>query len=250
LDSLIIELHKRYCVGAVLVGKIIRERYGIRIDNNHIHEVLKMNGYAKDEPKKRGRKKPWVRYERTHSLSAAHMDWYYDERTDMWVCPVEDDASRKVLAVIETESPTVEASIAVLDEAYQKYLHIRPIQAVIVEHGSQFYANKRDKNGHANHRFERFCREHNIELILCKYHHPQSNGKIERFFQTYARHRHAFKTKEEFLHWYNCVRPHMSLNLDELETPEKAFYRKAQDIILGNFLRLIENMEESGANEA
>ena len=70
---------------------------------------------------------------------------YYDEQTGLWVCPVEDDASRKVLSMIETESPTVEACIAVLDEAHQKYLHIRPIQAVIVDHGSQFYANKRDK---------------------------------------------------------------------------------------------------------
>ncbi len=100
------------------------------------------------------------------------------EKTDMWVCPVDDDASRKILAMIE---------------------------------------------------FERYCREHNIE--------------------TYAQHRHSFKTKDKFLHWYNCVRPHMSLNLDELETPEKAFYRKAQDIMLGNFLRLMENMKESGAND-
>ena len=35
--------------------------------------------------------------------------------------------------------------------------------------------------------------------------------------------------------------PHISLNLDELETPEKAFYRKAQDIMFDNFLRLVEN---------
>ena len=83
LDSLIIELHKRYRVGAVLIGKIMRERYGIWIDNNHIHEVLKMNGYAKDEPKKRGRKKPWIRYERTHSLDAVHMDWHYDEKSGL-----------------------------------------------------------------------------------------------------------------------------------------------------------------------
>ncbi len=54
--------------------------------------------------------------------------------------------------------------------------------------------------------------------------------------------------KDEFLHWYNCVRPHMSLNLDELETPEKAFYRKAQDIILGNFFRLVEN-KQGGDND-
>ncbi len=37
---------------------------------------------------------------------------------------------------------------------------------------------------------------------------------------------------------------------NELETPQKAFYRKAQDIILGNFLRLMENMGEYDTNEA
>ena len=91
LDSLILMLHKWYCVGAVLIGKILRERYKIGIDNNHIHEVL--------------REEPWVCYERTHSLSAVHMEWYYDEQSGLWVCPVLDDASRKVLSMIETESP-------------------------------------------------------------------------------------------------------------------------------------------------
>ena len=75
----------------VLIGKILREIYKIGIDNNHIHEVL--------------RKEPWVCYERTHSLSAVHMEWYYDEQSGLWVCPVLDDASRKVLSMIETESP-------------------------------------------------------------------------------------------------------------------------------------------------
>ena len=37
----------------------------------------------------------------------------------------------------------------------------------------------------------------------------------------------------------------MSFNLDELKTPEKALYRKTQDIILGNLLTLVENMQES-----
>ncbi len=92
-----------------------------------------MNRFAKEDPKKRGRKKPWIRHERTHSLSAVHMDRYYDKRYGLWVC-------------------------AVLDEAYHKYMHICPIQSVIVDHGLRFYANKRDKKGHANHRFERYCK--------------------------------------------------------------------------------------------
>jgi len=38
----------------------------------------------------------------------------------------------------------------------------------------------------------------------------------------------------------------MSLNFDNLETPEKAFYRKAQDIILGNFFKYIEKLNQKG----
>ncbi len=88
--------------------------------------------------------------------------------------------------------------------------------------------------------FEKYCKEKGIHLILCKYHHPQSNGKIERFFQTYGKHRHRFATLQEFVDWYNTVRPHMSLDFNDFETPEKAFYRKAQDIVLGNFFMLME----------
>lgn len=249
LDGRIIELHKKYRVGAVTIGKVLRKKYGIKVDNNYIHRVLKMNGYARDEPNKRVRKKPWVRYERMHSLSAVHMDWYYDNVTGKWVCAVLDDASRMVLAMIETSSPTADASVKVLDEAYQRYLHIRPIEAVIVDHGTQFYANKRDKNGNANHTFERYCKDRGINQILCRYNHPQSNGKIERFFQTYSQWRHDFDSMDEFLHWYNCIRPHMSLNSDELETPERAFYRKAQAIILGNFWNFAEKQMEVTKNE-
>jgi putative transposase len=56
--------------------------------------------------------------------------------------------------------------------------------------------------------------------------HPRSNGKVERLFQTYDNHREAFGTREEFMYWYNDLRPHRALNFDELETPPQAFIRK------------------------
>jgi hypothetical protein len=31
---------------------------------------------------------------------------------------------------------------------------------------------------------------------------------------------------DELVHWYNYLKPHMSLNLDELETPAQAYGRK------------------------
>ncbi len=50
-------------------------------------------------------------------------------------------------------------------------------------------------------------------------------------FDTYNRYRENFDSINGFVDWYNRIRPHMSLNFDELETPEQAFYRKCDDII-------------------
>ena len=58
---------------------------------------------------------------------------------------------------------------------------------------------------------------------LCKVGRPQSNGKIERFYQTYEKQRWRFDGLNEFLEFYNEVRPHMSLDWDNLETPSDAF---------------------------
>jgi putative transposase len=69
-------------------------------------------------------------------------------------------------------------------------------------------------------------KENKIKQILCRVRYPQSNGKIERWFECYDRHREAYKSKEDFLHWYNDLRPHRSLKFDILETPSQAFIRK------------------------
>ena len=71
-----------------------------------------------------------------------------------------------------------------------------------------------------------YLKSKGIKPILCKKRHPMSNGKVEKWFQIYDRHREAYKTLEEFLHWYNDLKPHKALNFDELETPSEAFIRK------------------------
>ena len=144
---LIIEYAKKYGLGAIGIAAVLRRKMGMKIDNNYVHKVLKMKGLAREERNKKERKKPWVRYEREHSLSAVHMDWYYNPELDVWVCAVLDDAGRFLLAIIETKNATAEASINVLDEAYERYSYLRPIQELIVVHGTQFTANKSDKKG-------------------------------------------------------------------------------------------------------
>ena len=86
-----------------------------------------------------------------------------------------------------------------------------------------------------------YCEEKGIKLVFTRYNHPQSNGKVERFFQTYQRFRGVFANVEEFRDWYNRVRPHFSL---DLRTPEKVFYEKVADIVFGEFWNFAERQQE------
>jgi putative transposase len=52
------------------------------------------------------------------------------------------------------------------------------------------------------------------------------NGKLERFYGVYDGKRAQFKTLEEYVHWQNEVKPHLSLDFERLETPIQAFHRK------------------------
>ena len=132
--------------------------------------------------------------------------------------PIIDDASRKLLALIETKSvASTDLSIDGIKEAMRH----GEIEQAITDHGTQFIKGEDDKC-----RFAEFLEEYGIKHILCRIKHPQSNGKIEKFGHLYKKHRKAFKTKEEFMHWYNEIRPHMSLRFDKLETPEQAYQRK------------------------
>lgn len=223
--NMIIESYIKHKSSASILSKIIKLEKGTKINHNKIHEILLANNMAVKDTKKSRKRKPWVRYEREHSLSAVHMDWMYDEKRGKYIIGVIDDASRKILAYGEFSSPTVENSILVLKEAL-KYGKIRE---VITDRGSQFTANKKDKKGEHKSKFAEFCKFMGIKQILCRVKHPQSNGKIERWFGLYRQKRDMFSNLQEFVHWYNHIKPHLSLNLDVLETPEMAFRRKFKD---------------------
>jgi len=207
---------EKYRVSADTLERLITRDYGIHLGHNRIHKILLLLGFAKHKEKKDVRKKDWIRYERRHSLTALHIDWH--QRPDeTWTLAIEDDASRKLLVLIECNSPTVETTIKGMEEALQ---HGKILQC-ISDHGSQFISNIGGDS-----KFVAWLAQHGIKQILCRVKHPQSNGKVEKWFDTYEHHRDAFSTIPEFLHWYNEVRPHRALDFAVLETPAQAFIRK------------------------
>ena len=211
------EAFVKYSVSASALMKLIKRDYGKHINHNRIHRILLEFGMTKNKGRKDIRKKDWIRYERRHSLTAVHIDWYCYAPTQTWIFAVLDDASRKLLALVECKSPTTETSIEGIKEAMKH----GKIKQCISDHGSQFVSNIGGDS-----RFKDFLDANGIKQILCRIKHPQSNGKVEKFFDLYKNKRGLFKTKEEFIAWYNEVRPHRSLNFEILETPQQAFIRK------------------------
>ena len=136
-----------------------------------------------------------------------------------------DDASRKVLAAGEFDHKTTLNVLSVLVQACSVCGPYHPILAVVTDHGSEFYANKRDARGFAEHVYEQFLKERGIEHVLCGVNHPQTNGRIVKFYDLYIRHRGRFVNLEDRLLWYNEEKPYGAFNLGIAETSSQAFIR-------------------------
>jgi putative transposase len=133
-----------------------------------------------------------------------------------WLIAFLDDASRFIVGYGIFDEATTENAIHVLN---------RPLE-LLTDHGSQFYANSGEIKAAAISTFQQYLVSRKINHILGRVHHPQTNGKIERFYETFQSKIKYFESIDEFITWYNTKRPHMSLNWNELETPIQAFYTK------------------------
>jgi len=207
--------------GACILEKTILAKHKIRIPHNRIHMVLKHAGYAKDEPNKQKRRRPWVRFERKHSLSMVQTDWHESKAIPgKQLITYLDDASRMILAIDEHDAATTENAIKTLKQAMKIAEPYYGIRSVLSDHGSQFMKEYNEE-----------LEKHGIRHIYGRIKHPQTQGKMERFHQTYNQKRNRFKTLEKFKNWYNEERAHMSLKLRYAETPSQAFIRKMDPIV-------------------
>ncbi len=219
--TIILKAREEYKVCAFILERVIDVIYSVHIPHNRIHEVLKGTGLARDEPKKQKQRK-WVKYERKYSNSLWHVDWKLLEGHG-WMIAYEDDASRKVVGHTAFPEATSEHAVEVLEKAMKRWG--KPA-SILSDRGSQFYAVESEEKVKGVTAFEKALVKYEIRQILGRVHHPQTNGKVERFFRTADEKIREFKNVDELVTWYNSKRPHMSLNLDAIETPDQAFIRK------------------------
>jgi putative transposase len=213
--------YQEYGTGAFVLERVLNASYGMHIPHNRIHRVMKSLGLARDEPRKHGRKK-WIRYERKYSNSLWHADWKLLSGYG-WIIAYLDDASRFIVGYGLFDEATSEHAVEVLERAIKQYG--KPA-SILTDRGSQFYAVECDDKLKGLTIFEKYLIEHEIRQILGRVQHPQTNGKIERFYRTVDEKISRFNGLDELIQWYNMKRPHMSLNLKVIETPYQAFIRK------------------------
>ena len=219
--SMILETYDRLKVNALTLESVLKHNYGKHIPHNRIHAVVKEAGRALPQPSKQNRRK-WVRYEREHSMSLWHTDWK-QLNNGSWFIAYMDDASRLIVGYGVFQEATAENTLKVLREALAEYG--RP-KEILTDRGSQFYANEGERKEKGVGRFETFLAEKCIKHILCRVNHPQTNGKLERFYGVCGQKKHQFKSIDEYVRWHNEIKPHLSLDFENLETPIQAFHRK------------------------
>lgn len=122
-------------------------------------------GLTRSESSKRKQRK-WVHYERKHSMSVGPIDWHEDDVNSIKICAIQDDSSRKILAIDEFVTVNTKNSITVIEHAIQEYGPICPLRELIMDHGSEFGAHRSDKDGYLDSEFKHYLETHGIRPIL------------------------------------------------------------------------------------
>jgi putative transposase len=115
-------------------------------------------------------------------MSAEHIYWHKWGGTSIKVCVILDDASRMELAGEEFSEINTENSELVVDQLVDKYWWLCHMRELILDHGSESGAHRIHDDGSWNSKFKDHLKKYGIKPILARVKHPQTNGKLERFF--------------------------------------------------------------------
>ena len=224
-------------INPVFIAKVIKIRKEDDYGSEKIHFVLKQEGFAVSQrqiqrildeqgltdpcEKRRGQRK-YVRYQWPISNYMWHTDW--SELDEKQYIAYIDDRSRKIMAGGEFTNATAENTIFLLHLAILTN-EASPV-IILSDKGSQFYANIRTKLGEKGiSQFEEEVRALNIDFWTSRRNHPQTNGKMEKWFDTMKKRKkkHPDESFKDFIKWYNEKRIHHAL---EYKTPEEVYLEK------------------------
>lgn len=196
---------------------IIMSKEGYGVSQYKIQQVLDEYELTAPCPKRRGQRK-YCSYRWPSCLDAWHTDWTHCPVTGKDLIAFIDDHSRFIVGYGIYDGATTENTLNCLYRIL--FEHTVPY-AIITDRGSHFYANKIGKKKKGKCDFQKALEHLGIKHIVARAHHPQTNGKIERWFGTYKREFNGrFNNIEEYVRFYNYERPHQRLGY---KTPAEIF---------------------------
>ena len=117
-------------------------------------------------------------------LESVQIDWH-NGQDGKKVRAILDDASRNILVGDEFEHEYEEYSIELFKKLVREYWGIRRVRELIIDNGSQFGAHRRDERGDWNSEFKRVVESFGVKIIITGVNHRQTNGKLEKWNDTY-----------------------------------------------------------------
>ena len=206
------------------------------VPKDKIYAYMKHKSLVRDEPKKKKKRKR-CRYEWPHTGDMLHADYHRTSEDHQHCIFWLDDASRKILSAGEFSNATRDNAIATFKLAEKELEKVGwQVLRVNTDRGSQFFANKGED---AQSGFRRYLEENGVKFIPSRPNNPQTNGKVERRWQEYDKHRWRFNTLQEWVNWHN-ERLTTALDIEQFQTPNKAFIQKLPNLF-GYLWRQLEN---------
>lgn len=185
---------------------------GILVSERQIQKIYRKHG-LKMNKRSRPSQIKFVKYEWPKPNMLWHTDWTVCPFTGFQLIAFIDDYSRFIVHAEYFTNATTENTLLAFARAIKQYG--KP-DAILTDNGTQFTPARGEKGP-----FTEFCERNGIHHILGRIHHPQTNGKIERWFGTYKQ---EFKDGEDtlnsFVKYYNEERLHQGINYS---TPIKRY---------------------------
>lgn len=220
--GLVIEEWKKNKCGARKLYAVLKHK-GFNVSRRKIEQVMVAEGFQKPVLKRRKPRK-YKHYEWPIPNYMWHTDWHVIKAERLKgenILVYIDDCSRRIMGYCLGAQSTQNSLFALYGAIAE---HGVTPYCLNSDRGSQFIPNKFDKNGKANHAFQKALEELGIVFIPSRKRHPQTNGKNERFFGILdSEFDERFETIDDFIKWYNNAR--LSEAVDYM-TPREAYKKR------------------------
>lgn len=190
------------------------------IPTSTIYVILRRHGENHLHPKIK--RPPPVRYEREYPGALVHIDVKElpalgDGAKEYQFTAIDDHSREAYSALFPRQSTKIACQF--LNDALAFFGY--PVERVMTDN-SLIFTMRYAYFSHRKTRFEMLLKTKRIKLLLIRPHHPETNGKVERFHRTLEEELYRtrlFLTPEQrrralasWLHHYNNSRPHLGIN--------------------------------------